>query len=63
MEFIAQLGDALVNIWQHIETVNVPVLDISVSQLWIGIFVACFVIHIVRDYIYTGGTGSGEGKL
>lgn len=58
-EFFAQL-------WRIFDEVQVPALNISFAQLWIGCFVVCVSITILRPLLGIGGSAfrslTGVGK-
>lgn len=45
------------DIWRLFQEVNVPVLNISFADLWIGVFVVSISIVILRPLLGIGGSG------
>lgn len=52
-EFTTFLADC----WRMFEEITVPVLNISFAKLYIGVFVVCISIMILRPLLGIGGTG------
>jgi len=55
-EFTTFLADC----WRMFEEVTVPVLNISFAQLYLGVFVVCISIIILRPLLGIGGSGTAS---
>ena len=55
MDVLELIGGFLVDLWHQISQVTIPVLNITVPQLWFGFIVVYTGIFIVRWFILDDG--------
>lgn len=56
LEFFTQV---IKSIWDGMESITVPFLDIPVTSLFLGVFVTSFAVMILRPILGLGGSAFG----